>query len=286
MKHLLIALTIATSLTGPAWALDTPQAGRVDQNVRREAYNPENRTRLIGEMKRSTTITFAPTEKILRVAFGDETSWDGPDSKAPTRNNLTLWPVKPGTTNMQVTTLLPDGSERLYQFALVTRSEPADGSDDPDATFGLIFTYPTDVQVASAAVAKKAAEDNEARTSRNRLEADVFYGMRNWRYTAKGDRGIAPTEVSDNGRLTAFRFPGNTKIPAIYIVGPDSTEQIAPFVMKDDLVVVQDTAREFHVRQGTSVLYIYNRAFDPVGPDPRTGTTSTDVIRQLREAAP
>lgn len=293
----LAALLLAgTVIAGPAFALESPPNGTQDAHIRSVAYSALNRTLLMGELHRSTTITFGPQEKIMRVTFGDDTAWQGPDPKevanAPLGNNLVLWPQKTSPTNMQVTTILPgDGGQRVYQFALSAVDEPADGSDDARATFGLIFRYPAQERAAKAAAWHKRADARKAKQAADaakvQLAADYFGGPLNWRYTAKGDRSVAPWEVCDNGQFTAFRFPGNQQTPAIYAIGADGTEQIAPFTVRDDEVIVQRTAREFRLRLGGAVLNVYNLGFNPFGFNPGTGTASPSVVRELRaEAAP
>jgi type IV secretion system protein VirB9 len=279
-------VTILIGLAGPAIALDAPAPGALDPHIRTTAYNAYNRTLVVGVVGMATTITFGSQERIERVMFGSVNEpWQAPDASkgggSAYRNNLPLWPRKAGRGNMQVITTLPDGDERLYQFDLVAHDPGAEGADDPDATYGLIFTYPGDVQKAAVAAAAERRQAAQAKLVRDRLATDVFYGKRNWHYAAQGkDRELAPMEVSDNGRLTAFRFPGNTEAPAIYVVGPNG-ERLAPFVAQDDLIVVQETAAHFRLRLGDEVLEVYNKDFDPVGDKPDTGTTSTDVIREV-----
>jgi len=284
--RLAAALAIALGLAGPALALDTPVPGTRDPHIRTAAYDAYDRTLLVGVVGMATTVTFGAQERIQRVTFGSVSDpWQAPDPSkgggSAYKNNLPLWPRKAGHGNMQVVTGLPDGTERLYQFDLVARDPGAAGEGDPDATFGLIFTYPEDIRQAAAAAAAERRKAIAASVARDRLKTDVFYGKRNWRYVAQGkDRALAPAEVSDNGRLTAFRFPGNTEAPAIYVVGPNG-ERLAPFIVLDDLIVVQETAAHFRLRLGDEVLEIYNRAFDPAGQKADTGTTSPGVVREV-----
>ena len=283
----LATLLALCAVTAPAHALDAPSPGKLDAHIRTVAYTPYDRTLIVGVIGRSTTITFGPTERIERVTFGSEDPpWEGPDpskvGNAPLRNNLPLWPLKTGRSNMQVTTLLPNGDERLYQFALVVHDAPTGDDDDPAATYGLIFTYPQDVRRAALQAARARQADQQQRIAAEQLATDYWYGDRNWHYIAQGkDKGIAPLEVSDNGELTAFRFPGNTEVPAIYVVDATGAERLAPFEMKDDVVVVQTTAAHFRLRLGEQVLEIYNRGYDPIGQNPGTGTTSPDVVRKV-----
>ena len=288
MKTTSLATIIAIcAVTASAHALDSPLPGQQDPHVRSAAYSPYDRTQIVGVIGRSTTITFGPAERIERVTFGSEDPpWAGPDpskvGNAPLRNNLPLWPLKMGNSNMQVTTLLPNGDERLYQFALVVHDAPTGNDDDSTATYGLIFTYPQDVHQSAVQANKARQIQAQQKIAADRLATDYWYGDRNWHYVAQGkDKGLAPLEVSDNGRLTAFRFPGNTEVPAIYIVDNTGTERLAPVNMKDDVMVVESTAAHFRLRLGEQVLEIYNRAYDAVGQNPGTGTTSPDVVRNV-----
>jgi hypothetical protein len=152
-----------------------------------------DRTALVGEIGREITITFGPDERIGRVVFGQPEAelWLGPDPKEAqaVRNNLPLWPMKVGRTNMQVTTTLPDGSQRIYQFALVAKTPDSDGGDDPDVTFGLIFTYPQQEKQQEALTTWKARKDAADKTlAKDRLKVDIFYGERNWSYVARPNK--------------------------------------------------------------------------------------------------
>jgi type IV secretion system protein VirB9 len=294
--RIILAVVLSAGI-GPAMALSVPPPGGTDQHIRKVPYDQMNRTALVGEVGRETTITFGADERIGRVVFGQPEAelWLGPDPKdvqaQSLRNNLPLWPMKTGATNMQVTTTLPDGSQRIYQFALLARVPDSDGGDDPDVTFGLIFTYPQVVkqEAVTARKARKAEADKQA--AKARLAVDVFYGERNWSYVARPDKAWVANawpkpEVSDNGQLTAFLFQGNVAEPAIYIVdtpvcGPGGHERLAPFADQAGLKVVQTTAQHFRLRLGDAVMEVCNRNFDPVGQNPGTGTTTPNVVREV-----
>ena len=282
-RSLLAALLVSASL--PGYALSLPPSGAEDPHIRTTVYSALNRTRITAVMTHTTTITFAPAERIARVTIGDDKTLEGPDpgkiQGSPLRNNLPLWPLHPGHTNMQVTTETPDGAERLYQYDVVVHDNPKDDAEDPDAVYGLIYSYPREVRAAAVARAREVQAVRQASVAADRLSPDFFYGPRNWKYTAHGkDAWLAPSEVSDNTRLTAFRFPGNTQIPAIYVVAKDGSEQLAPFQMRDDLVIVQFVACHFRLRLGRGVLEVFNKGdCSGAGYNPGTGTTSPDVMR-------
>ena len=135
----------------------------------------------------------------------------------------------------------------------------------------------------------------------SRLNTDVFYGQQNWAYVAMSNfRTITPIEAHDNGRLTAFRYPGNMDHPAVFKVLDGSQaasaachegrptkdeltapEQMVSTTVMDDMIVVQQTAPHFRLRAGDQVADVWNCAWDAVGSNPGTGTVSPDVYRRV-----
>ncbi len=294
IPFLALGLLVGTALAGPAHAVQEPRAGRWDARVRTVPYNAMNPVRLVGSTFTSTQIIFAVGETVTHVAIGDAEAW----LPQPAGNLLFIKPIEVRQpTNMQVVTSKPDGTTRSYQFELVARAAPSttgaqvaslDGTvpapAGPATPFAIQFVYPDDAREAAISNRRRAAAGASERTAQARLEVDFSYGPRNWRYSAQGSRAIEPAEVSDNGRLTAFRFPGNMTVPTIYTVAPDGQETIVPYNMRGDLAVVSTTAREFRLRYGGEVLRVFNLAFDPIGMNPGTGTTTPEVIRSVKEA--
>ena len=276
-----LVLLVGSGLATPAHAVEDARAGRYDSRVRTVAYNPSNVVRIIGGTFSSTEVIFSPSEAITQVAIGDSDGW----LAQPAGNLLFLKPTEVrAPTNAQVVTRRPDGSLRSYQFELVAHAASID-QPAPGAEFAISFVYPGDARQAAAADRQRAKAAANERIAQERLMVDFMYGPRNWRYAAQGSTAIQPAEVSDNGRMTAFRFPGNMQIPTIYTVAVDGEETIVPYTMRDDLAVVQTTAREFRLRLGREVTRIFNLGFDPVGWNPRTGTTTADVQRTVKEPA-
>lgn len=280
IRPLLLALVTSTALTGHALALQEPQPGAHDPRMRVATFRDGEVYRVVGTLLSSTQVTFAPGEVVGEVSNGDALAW----AVAKAGNVLFLKPVvqRQGPTSMQVLTTRLDGSRRSYVFELVSR----DGSvavGEP-AYFGVSFVYPED---ARREAAERAARFRRAATTaRNgdRLETAIFSGPRNWRYTGQGSASIEPAEVSDDGRLTAFRFAANTTLPGIYIVGADGGEALVPTTVRGDLVVVNAVSREWRLRLGGTVLCIHNQGFAPSPIGTGTGTISPEVTREFREA--
>jgi type IV secretion system protein VirB9 len=255
-------------------AEEDPHPGPHDARVRYVAYDPANVVEVVATDLHSTMIQFGADETVDVVAIGDQTAW----AWSKVRNVLFIKPsVSPARpSNMQVITVRKDGTQRVYQFDL--RGQPADATSP---VFGINFSYPADIATAHRKAAQERAAVADADIARQRLLADYYYGDRNWRYVARGSYAIQPAEVSDNGETTAFRFPGNTPMPAIYQITPDGKEEIAAVSVEGDIAVVHGTAAAWRLRLGGEVCDVWNVGYDPVGQNPRTGTTSPDVIRTI-----
>ena len=257
----------------PAIAELAPRSAGLDARVHQVAYHPMNVVRIVGSPTNSTQIIFAPGEEITQVAIGNAEAW----LAQPAGNLLFIKPieVRPAT-NAQVVTKRPDGSLRSYQLRLVA-ARPA--------MFAVNFTYPDDESAAREARAAAEAAAAAEQAAQERLTSAWAEGPRNWRYVAQGSDAIEPTEVSDNGRQTAFRFPGNMRLPTVFTVAPDGAETIVPYTVVENRIVVQTAAREFILRDGQAVLRILNQGFDPVGRNPGTGTGSPVLTRTVRSPA-
>ena len=272
-----IAVLLALGAASSARAEVVPYSGGEDGRVRTVAYDAMNVVRIVGSPTNSTQLIFSPQEEVTNVAVGDAEGW----LVQPVGHLLFLKPIAlRRATNAQVVTRRADGTIRSYQLRLVPVPRSAGA-----AVFAVAFTYPQDA-VAAAAAARAQSAAVAAEHSAQRSLADAWAdGPRNWRYVAQGSVMIQPTEVSDNGRMTAFRFPGNMRVPTIYATAPDGTEMIVPYTMTGDRAVVQTTARIFILRDGTEVVRVLNQGFDPVGRNPGTGTGTPNVSRVVRSSA-
>ncbi len=272
-----IGLTAAVLLAGTVRAEQVPRPGRQDPRVASVVYTNLDVVRIVGSPTSSTQLLFGADEEVTQVAIGDADAW----LAQPAGAMLFVKPTGPvPPTNAQVVTRRPDGSRRSYQLRLVA------ASGEEAALFAVQFRYPDEERKALAARRAAAAAAAQERAVQARLAQGWADGPRNWRYVAQGSPALEPAEVSDNGRQTAFRFPGNRRLPAIYAAAPDGSETLVPFTMSGDRVVVQTTARSFLLRDGQEALRILNRGFDPAGRDPGTGTGLPDLARTIRQEGP
>ena len=241
---------------------------------------------LTAMVSRAFDIKFSNDDRIKYFVLGKPS--DGPvglpqgkDSAAPPAVHvLPIEVFEPGVTNLLVDTVMPDDySERTYHFVITVLPE---AKDDSNAVYELRFTYKQQEQQVAQQAAwhtavttwkeKKAAADRQKAEAR--LSTDVFYGERNFRYIAIGDQSIAPHEASDNGWLSAFRFPGNTELPSAYIVDGGAWCDLTKAPPSDWLHAPERTAR-------TEASWIFSWSNRPL---PITGSAWGSVSPTFRTA--
>ncbi len=240
-------------------------------------YQPFNITRIVGTLRSSVQVEFAADEEIAHVALGNSVAWE----VAPAGNILFLKPREnQPVTNISVVTTRRDGSTRSYQMELTVR----DGSvaAGQNTYFYVKFRYPGDEADLRRQQAAARALANQAKEADNVLALHEAYGPRNWRYSAQGSQALEPQSVYDNGKVTTFAFVGNQEMPAIYMENSDGSESLVPKSVDGNLVMVHAISRKFILRRGKDVLCVFNEAYDRIGINPDTNTTSPSVERIVK----
>ncbi|MBB4212864.1 type IV secretion system protein VirB9 [Rhizobium sp. BK212] len=279
-QSFLIALTVTAGLTTTALALDIPRGASQDSRVRFIDYQPYNITKIVGTLRSSVQIEFAADEEIAHVALGNSVAWE----VAPAGNILFLKPREnQPVTNISVVTTRRDGSTRSYQMELTVRDGSVEAGQN--TYFYVKYRYPADeaerrkLETAARAQAAQAGEADKV------LALHEAYGPRNWRYSAQGTSALEPQAVYDNGKVTTFSFAGNQEMPAIYMEKSDGSESLVPKSVENNLVLVHAISRKFILRRGGDVLCVFNEAYDRIGIDPDTNTTSPSVERVVKTQA-
>ena len=282
MSKLAILLLGATVLSPMAYAAQTPAPAPGDARMRSIAYQPDNVVNVVTTLGSTLAIQFGDSESVQDIWVSDSAK---KDCKVQGAGNIAL--IKPATTMpaapMFVRTALRDGGFRLYTFQLqVKEGDTAEGT--PDTMFRIRFAYPADEAAAKRAAAARAWREGQDRRAQARLTAASAAKPVNWRYVAQGDQNLVPAETWDDGQSTFLRFTGNVRIPAVYVINPDGKEALVNYSVEAGLVTVHQTAPQFRLRDGDTVLAVFNRAWDSVGSNPGTGTTTPAVTRELRSA--
>jgi type IV secretion system protein VirB9 len=275
----ILALLLAGAASG-AFALEIPRGASQDSRVRFVDYQPFNITRVVGSLRSSVQVEFAADEDIAHVALGNSVAWE----VAPAGNILFLKPREhQPVTNISVVTSRRDGSTRSYQMELTVRDGTVEVGQN--TYFYVKYRYPADEAERHRQAAAARALATQAKEADNVLAIHEAYGPRNWRYSAQGAQTLEPQGVYDNGKITTFAFIGNQEIPAIYIENSEGTESLVPKSVDGNLVLVHAISRKFILRRGGDVLCVFNEAYDRVGINPDTNTTSPSVERVVKTDA-
>ncbi len=287
----IVALICASVLASPARAEQDPVAGQKDARMRYLAYTPDQVVHLSTAAGATLVVGFGAKETVTAVAVTDSK-----DLKAMPKGSFLFFksqqalPLQP----VIVLTSTEGGEMRRYVFEITTVPAEGLGVDAPGIYYSVQFTYPADeaeqrrlLAIKSLAASQARAAQYQLRLAHEQMEQrarDPLSGDRNWHYIAQGNRSLLPLEVFDNGYSTVFRFPGNVRIPSVFVINPDGKEATPNYAVKGDLVQVDSVARGWRLRDGQTVLAIWNQAFDPVGKNPVTQTTSPHVQRVVRDA--
>ncbi|GAA3102242.1 P-type conjugative transfer protein VirB9 [Rhizobium viscosum] len=275
--HFLVSLMLATGFSSVAPALDTPRSASQDSRVRFVDYQPYNITKIVGTLRSSVQIEFAADEEIAHVALGNSVAWE----VAPAGNILFLKPREnQPVTNVSVVTTRRDGSTRSYQMELTVRDGSVEAGQN--TYFYVKYRYPADEAARRKQDAVARAQAAQAGQADRVLGLHEAYGPRNWRYSVQGSQALEPQAVYDNGKVTTFAFVGNQEMPVIYMENSDGTESLVPKSVDGNLVLVHAISRKFILRRGDDVLCVFNEAYDRVGINPETNTTSPSVERVVK----
>ncbi|NEI74678.1 P-type conjugative transfer protein VirB9 [Rhizobium lusitanum] len=275
--HFVIPFALAAGLSSSAFALDIPRGASQDSRIRFVDYQPYNITKIVGTLRSSVQIEFAPDEEIAHVALGNSVAWE----VAPAGNILFLKPREnQPVTNISVVTTRRDGSTRSYQMELTVRDGTVEAGQN--TYFYVKYRYPADDAERRKLEAAARAQAAQAGDADRVLSLHEAYGPRNWRYSAQGAQALEPQAVYDNGKVTTFAFVGNQEMPAIYMENSDGTESLVPKSVDGNLVLVHAISRKFILRRGGDVLCVFNEAYDRVGINPETNTTSPSVERVVK----
>lgn len=277
IRKVLIFTALTAATISSAHALDIPRGGPQDSRVRFVNYQPYNITKIVGSLRSSVQVEFAADEEIAHVALGNSVAWE----VAPAGNILFLKPrEKQPVTNISVVTTRRDGSIRSYQMELTVRQGPVEAGQN--TYFYVKFRYPGDEAEARRLQAQSRAREAQAKAADDVLALHEAYGPRNWHYSAQGAQALEPQSVYDNGKITTFVFVGNQEMPAIYMENSDGSESLVPKSVDGNLVMVHAISRKFILRRGKDVICVFNEAYNRVGINPDTSTTSPSVKRVVK----
>ena len=161
-------------------------------------------------------VELAPDEHVENVALGDSGAWQVSINHAG--NRLFLKPLQAGAnTNMTVVS-----DARLYLFDLTTLSAPED-----ETPYTVQFRYPAPVMLARTPGSPGAVQPEAPAVGR---------------YKLRGDKGLLPAGIHDDGVQTYIEFPAGMPLPAIYAIDGRGRETLVNGMMRAGRMVVDSVA--------------------------------------------
>lgn len=246
-----------------ACALEQPTQSSADHRIRSVTYNRNDVVQVDTMIGVATHIELESGEKYVTHVFGDSDAY----TFTRAQNHLFLKPrVEDSNTNLIVIT-----NRRTYNFRLSYI-----GDRSKQSVYDLAFSYP-DTAIRLAEEAKKKV-DLDAAFKQQR-------GRTNLLYSGTGDKEIAPVNTWDIGDVTYFKFPGNVDLPNIYMVDAQGNENVIDKVIvgpAKNIYAVAKVNEKWRVRLGDSVFSVKNDAYDPLGLENISRTSSPAVQRVVR----
>jgi type IV secretion system protein VirB9 len=287
------AMLCLAAIATPVWADQFPKRDQYDSRMRYVPYNEGQVVHLSTQVGATLVVGFSDKETVSAVAETDSVHL----ASIPKGNYLFFKPGAALTLQpVVVLTSLPDGKQRRYVFEIQTITAASMANGVGGVYYSVQFIYPQEIAEADAAkeaaaarerqAAVVAAEQARAQYLLQKPTLDPNAPGNNWHYVARGDHSLTPIAVFDNGYSTVFRFPQNERIPGIFVINPDGKEATAPYSVSGGYAQVGMTAKEFRLRDGGTVLDVYNLGYGTMGVNPATGTVSTDVQRVVKGATP
>ena len=269
----LAAFLCLYSFSGSLSAAITPNGTDKDSRIQYVEYDMDNVVKIRAKVGYTVTVQLDPTENAEQgvVVSGNKQGW-AMETKG---NNLIFKPAAEKGLNTNLTVIT---NKRTYVFdlALAGCSYNKQGKKVcSPPTYLLRFTYPEE---------KAKAELLKARQQARAFQLKLKYGLDgaktplNYVYYGKGDKKIAPTAVWDDNNFTFIQYADNRDLPAVYKINPDGTEMLVNTHIEDDTLIIHETAEQFVLRLGNSVLGIRNGAYK-TGKFNRLNTNTPNAVR-------
>lgn len=261
--------------SGSLNAAVTPEGTDKDSRIQYVEYDMDNVVKISAKVAHTVTVQLDKGESAEQgvVAMGDAQAWN----MAVKGNNLIFKPTAESPqTNLTVIT-----DKRIYVFdlSLAGCSYNKKGKKVcTPPTYLLRFTYPEE---------KAKADLIKARQQARALQLRLKYGLDgsktplNYVYYGKGDKKIAPTAVWDDNNFTYIQYADNRDLPAVFKINPDGSEMLVNTRTEDDTLVIHETAEQFILRLGDSVLGIRNGAYR-TGQFNRLKTDNPNAVRLIK----
>lgn len=287
----LAAATLVLSfLSTNAGALTFPRHSESDPQIGYVTYKVDDVVGIAVRRGTLTRIVLEPGELVVKPGLGFPSDCkDGEWCVHANPGDDQIW-IKPlrGAThnNLELAT-----NKRHYSFQFRVIPDTDKLSKE---WVRVIFQYPIPLPAPPLALTETVSTKiNAAPVSRSTAPEDKPNDLpvpKNLKYsvdTTLNGATIKPDLIFDDGVFTYFRFKGNRTIPAIFAVGTDGEESVNHSMVVSqgkvsDLLKVHRLAERFVLRDGASVVGVWNEAYDPIGVAVTNGSTAPNTQRVVK----
>ena len=267
-----------------------PVRGQEDNRIRYIDYAPNDVVKIDFHFGYQVHMVLSDDEYVEKkgVYIGDADAW----AFATKGNHVFLRPkAEGGATNMTMIT-----NKYIYTLDLNSHWPKQRPITDKDHIYKVKFNYPVENMARER---QRILAENQLIESKKRLAeteaklAEIQSGFKeklnehmptkNTNYWVQGSSDLTPDEAYDDGRFTTLVFNGNRPIPAIFVVNEDGSESLVNRSVSGNKVEIHTLARKFVIRKGQLVTCVFNKSYDPIGNDNKSGTTLPRVERVIKE---
>ena len=281
-----VAACLCLSIAGHCFAMENAKPSIYDSRLKTVAYNRNDTVRLDAVVGLTTHIEVGADEVYKTHAFGDPDAWE----LAYEDNHVFIKPRQAnGDTNLTLIT-----NKRVYHFLISYIGDyqaPGQNGNSvtkqiktpwtlKQATIEIRFAYPGEEAEKRRAVAESNRIDKALSSS------EFGHSVRNFNYQMSVDNtasSIAPINAWDNYHFTYFKFPENSELPTIFVIGADGKEatvNVRTIGASRNIIEAQMVASEWRIRYGKEkVIGVRNSGYDPTRGANSSGTVSQQVER-------
>lgn len=289
MKRMILRSTLAAAITLSALSahgMDVGTPSPYDHRIRTVTYNEMDTVKVDGVVGIATHIQVSPSERYVTHAFGEEGGW----AFSNVENNFFIRPMAADSnTNLTIIT-----DKRVYHFLLNYIDSYTIEEDGVEvekfietpwtmraSTVGIRFDYPFEDEAEE----RQERERQRIQDALNERDASGPVNLRYRMSDEEGSREIAPVNAWDDYTHTYFKFPRNAALPTIFAINSSGEETLINATIEGDhnnVMVVQQVAKEWRIRYGDKVVGVVNDGFNPSIGGHEGGTTSPRVRRVIR----
>lgn len=228
MKQTLLVCAVFGAFYGGVTNAATFGAGSpFDARIQTVTYNKDDVVNVRIKKGAVSVVQVGDDETIADIGLGDPAAW-----KVSVREHSVFFrPVVDDNPSTNVTIVTNKHTYPLYLTNVVS-----------NPTYILRYSYPR--PPATPFVAEKHYPCLDG-------------GVMNGHYQLKGDKGIYPYQIWDDGTFTCMRWTNRQEIPALYRVDADGNEHLVNNHPDKNTMVFHEVADNFRLRLGDQVVDVH-----------------------------